>query len=62
MDRADGPDLIWCFIFKKEVDDILVFVDVKNGKEILKVGTGNTDDYYPYCVLEYTPENLSCNR
>lgn len=45
-----------------EVNDILVFVDVKNGKEVLAIGTGNTDDYYPYCVLDYIPENLSCNE
>lgn len=43
-------------------NDILVFVDTGNGKEILAVGTGNTGDYYPYCVLEYNPENMSCNE
>lgn len=42
-------------------NDILVFVDAANGKEILRIGTGNCYDYYPYCVMEYTPENMSCN-
>lgn len=45
-----------------ERNDILVFHDVMNGKEILAIGTGNFDDYYPYCVLEYTPENMFCNE
>lgn len=45
-----------------EKHDVLVFVDIANGKEILAVGTGNFDDYYPYCVFEYTPENMSCNQ
>ena len=44
-----------------ENNDILVFVDFENGKEILEIGTGNYDDYYPYCVLHYYPENMSCN-
>lgn len=43
-------------------DDILSFVDANNGKEILAIGTANTNDYYPYCVFEYTPENMSCNE
>lgn len=42
-------------------NDVLEFLDVLNGKKILAVGTENYDDYYPYCVLEYTPENMSCN-
>lgn len=44
-----------------EVNDVLVFTDAMNCKEILAIGTENTNDYYPYCVLEYTPENMSCN-
>lgn len=42
-------------------NEVLSFVDVLSGKEILAVGTENTDDYYPYCVLEWTPENMFCN-
>ena len=41
--------------------DILVFIDSMSGKEILAVGTACVDDYYPYCVLEYYPENMHCN-
>ena len=44
-----------------QTDDVLSFVDVENGKEFLAIGTENTEDYYPYCVFEYTPENMSCN-
>ena len=44
------------------VDDILLIKDAKNGLVVLKIGTCNTNDYYPWCEMEYTPENLSCNR
>lgn len=42
-------------------DDVLVFVDAKNGKTILELGTADYGDYYHYCVMAYTPENMSCN-
>jgi hypothetical protein len=41
--------------------DLLEFVDTKNGKLVLQIGTGNTNDYYPYFVASWTPENLSVN-
>ena len=41
--------------------DILEFIDAKNGKKVLEVGTGDTDDYYPYFVASWMPENLSVN-
>ena len=44
-----------------ERNNVLVFVDARNGKTILKIGTENYDDYYPYCVMDYRPENMSCN-
>ncbi len=39
--------------------DILEIIDVKNDKVVLEVGTDNTDDYYPYFVCNWIPENLS---
>ena len=41
--------------------DVLCFYDVLSGKKIMAVGTENTNDYYPYCILEYHPENMYCN-
>ena len=43
-------------------NDVLVLTDCETGLVVLEVGTANTNDYYPYCVMEWTPENLSCNR
>lgn len=43
-------------------NDVLVIRDLKNGKTILQVGTTSCDDYYPYCLFEYTPENMACNQ
>lgn len=42
--------------------DVLVVRDASNGEIILKVGTKYIDDYYPYCLFEYTPENMACNK
>jgi hypothetical protein len=44
------------------VDDILVMRDVVTGKEVLSVGTDNTDDYYPSFVANFHPENMACNQ
>jgi hypothetical protein len=44
-----------------ETNDVLELVDVLNGKTILCVGTENTDDYYPYFVAEWSPQNMACN-
>ena len=44
-----------------EVNDTIQFIDVVTGKVVLEVGTDNTDDYYPYCVMNWSPENLACN-
>lgn len=46
---------------KDQVDDVLEIVDAQNGKVILRVGTANTDDYYPWFVAEWTPELMHCN-
>jgi hypothetical protein len=43
------------------VNDTIQFIDVVTGKVVLEVGTDNTDDYYPYCVMNWYPENLACN-
>lgn len=42
--------------------DLLDFVDCKNGKVFLTIGTNHVDDYYPICIFEYHPENLSINE
>lgn len=34
-------------------------VDVVDGHVWLKVGTENTDDYYPYFVFDYTPKPIA---
>lgn len=41
--------------------DLLDFYDGANDKCFLTIGTENTDDYYPYCVLRYRPEKLWVN-
>ena len=42
--------------------DVLELHDTKNGKVILRVGTDNSNDYYPEFVSDWMPENLSINE
>ncbi len=42
--------------------DVLVMTDVVTGKDVLTIGTENTDDYYPYFVADFSPENMACNQ
>ena len=42
-------------------NDVIELYDIKNGKLVLAVGTGDTNDYYPYWVAEFIPENMSIN-
>ena len=40
----------------------IALTNIKNGKEILNVGTDYSDSYYPYCHFEWIPENLPINQ
>lgn len=42
--------------------DILAIKSAVTGRVIFKVGTNNTDDYYPYFVGSWHPENLAANQ
>lgn len=42
--------------------DILEIRCAETGKLIIEVGTDNTDDYYPSCVMSFNPENLIHNQ
>ena len=42
--------------------DLLDFIDCKNGKVFMTIGTRHTNDYYPVCIFEYSPEKLSINE
>jgi len=44
-----------------EKNDTIQFIDATTKKVVLEVGTDNTDAYYPYCVLHWSPENLAIN-
>ena len=45
-----------------ESDDIITFIDANNGKHVLTIGTRRTDAYYPICIFDYEPLNMSCNE
>lgn len=37
------------------------FIDTRNGKTILRLGTENSDDYYPSFTCDWQPQNLAEN-
>lgn len=42
-------------------NDTLELIDVVTGRIVLRAGTDNTDDYYPYFVSEWNPQNMAVN-
>jgi hypothetical protein len=57
------PDIeVFCRMRDNGSDDVLVFHDCLNGNEILAIGTEDYSDYYPICIFDYHPENMSCNE
>ena len=44
-----------------DVDDVLEMIDEVSGKLVLEIGTGNTDDYYPYFVANFDPTAMEIN-
>lgn len=42
--------------------EVIKFVDIHNGKTVARFGTENSGDWYPYCVMEWIPENMSSNE
>ena len=42
-------------------NEILVMTDVITAKEVLRVGTANTNDYYPLFVADFDPTAMACN-
>lgn len=56
------PDVpVVCHMKDESNYDVLVFRDALSGRVVLELGTCYTDSYYPYCVMEYHPENMACN-
>lgn len=41
---------------------IIQFFDQLTNLVVLEIGTENTDDYYPYFVANFSPENMSINK
>jgi hypothetical protein len=44
------------------VNDTLELIDIVTGKVVVEVGTDNTDDYYPWFVGAFFPENMATNQ
>lgn len=44
------------------IHDVIEFYDAVTNELVLAVGTDNSVDYYPSCVMDWYPENLSINK
>ncbi|HSN66735.1 MAG TPA: hypothetical protein VLS94_08845 [Fusibacter sp.] len=42
--------------------DVVEVFDSSNNQLILTFGTQNCDDYYPYCILDWKPQNMNINN
>jgi hypothetical protein len=42
-------------------DEMLIMYDDVTGKLVFELGTDNTDEYYPLCIMRFTPENMAIN-
>lgn len=45
----------------KQEDDVLELIDVETNKIVLEVGTGNTDNSFPYFIADFQPRNMAIN-
>jgi len=41
---------------------VLDLIDTQTGMVVLSVGTENTNDYYPCCIMQFNPENMNINK
>ena len=49
---------------RTEWDDgtnIIVFTDIVTNEVVLEIGTDNSDDYYPCCIMHWSPQNMAIN-
>lgn len=59
--RFPGVQVL-CRIDDRPDRSSLMLLDAENGELVLEVGTDYSDGYYPVCLLNYHPENMSCNK
>lgn len=45
-----------------QTSEIIQFFDKVTGELVFEVGTDDTEDYYPFCVMFWNPEGLAMNR
>lgn len=49
-------------LYDDDMEKVIKFIDLHTGKRVMRFGTEEFDSYYPYCVMEWMPENLSANE
>jgi len=49
-------------LYDDDMEEVIKFIDIHTGKTVMRFGTEEFNSYYPYCVMEWWPENLSANE
>ena len=62
MNNSFPPCKVIGSMDEDQENDTLEFKDLVTGKTVLRVGTDNTDDYYPMFISEFNPENMAINQ
>lgn len=52
---------VYCYMGEETESEILIMRDIMTNKVILKIGTDTGDSYYPCCIFDWRPENMSIN-
>lgn len=55
------PEVRVYITHKEDHCDLIEMIDVVSNNIIFTLGTKNTNDYYPYCVMEWSPEKIYYN-
>ncbi len=56
------PVDVICRTSNRHGDSVLQVIDMKTNKTVLLVGTDYSEDWYPCCIMSYSPENLCLNN
>lgn len=65
VDYTFPPQKVICKMREDEEyskNDVLELYDAVTNKLVLAIGTDDYDDYYPCCIMQWSPENLAINE
>lgn len=55
------PCKVYCKMRTEFDSDVLDMIDLETNLIVLSIGTENTNDYYPCCIMQWNPQNMKSN-